>query len=450
MSAQAPKKKLTDRFINSLGPAKAGKRDQHMDTEVPNFGVRVTDKGAKTFILVARYPGGSVNRKTCVLNPSRRALGVYPHMTLAEARERARDWRALVAKGIDPKRLAADERREEMRRRAETFGDAAEQYIAQRLYDPKAPRRRARETERTIRKELISRWGDWPLKTVTKRDVVAMVQEIVGRGKPAMARNVLGTAKTFFRWCAVIDELDESPALYVDAEMLIGEKVPRTRVLKDVELYALWHAAGRLGHDDRFPAYPYRDFYRLLMLTGCRRSEVAGARWRELDLENRRWIIPAERFKLDAENLVPLTNDALEILNELPRFNHGDHLFSTTAGAKPINGFSKPKERLDQAMLDVMRERVETSGDDPDQVILEPFVVHDIRRTVRTRLSGLGINDTVAEMVIGHGRRGIQRVYDQHGYEGEMREALQLWAKALRAIIEREPKPGNVVRFSAA
>jgi hypothetical protein len=74
-----------------------------------------------------------------------------------------------------------------------------------------------------------------------------------------------------------------------------------------------------------------------------------------------------------------------------------------------------------------------------------PWVVHDIRRTVRTRLASLRVSDLVAEMVIGHGRSGIQRVYDQHTYELEMREALELWAARLRDIVT--PPPENVVRL---
>jgi len=124
-------------------------------------------------------------------------------------------------------------------------------------------------------------------------------------------------------------------------------------------------------------------------------------------------------------------------LHAMPRFKRGDHLFSTTYGAKPIEGFSKIKERLDELMLDELRATHSESAD------LLPFVVHDLRRTVRTRLSALRVPDTVAEMVIGHGRKGLQRVYDQHKFESEMREALSAWASRLRDIVE--PPPANVV-----
>jgi integrase len=117
----------------------------------------------------------------------------------------------------------------------------------------------------------------------------------------------------------------------------------------------------------------------------------------------------------------------------LPRFTNGDHLFSTTFGKKPVSGFSKAKARLDKMMT-------EDLGSSP-----AAWVIHDIRRTVRTRLASLRVPDMVAEMVIGHGRKGLQRVYDQHGYDDEMREALEQWAGKLRSIVE--PPPANVVEL---
>ena len=204
------------------------------------------------------------------------------------------------------------------------------------------------------------------------------------------------------------------------AQHLIGAKQPRQRVLSDAELAAVWSNSRTLG-------YPFGPLYQLLLLTGARKSEVAGARWSEVDLKKKLWTVPPERFKSNASHLVPLSDAAVAIIEALPRFTKGDHLFTTTYGEKPVGGFSKAKVRLDKLMS------------------AAPWVIHDIRRTVRTRLASLRISDLVAEMVIGHGRKGIQRVYDQHTYEPEMREALELWAARLRDIVT--PPPENVVRI---
>jgi integrase len=108
-----------------------------------------------------------------------------------------------------------------------------------------------------------------------------------------------------------------------------------------------------------------------------------------------------------------------------------------------VNGFSKAKGRLDIRMVRILKALARARNDDPKAVKLEHFVNHDLRRTCRTRLSAIKVQDHVAEMVIGHGRKGIARVYDQHRYVPEMREALELWAARLRSIVG--PTPANVV-----
>jgi integrase len=196
--------------------------------------------------------------------------------------------------------------------------------------------------------------------------------------------------------------------------------------LGDAELVALWKVSETLG-------YPFGPLYQLLLLTGARKSEVSDARWREFDLTKKIWTVPPERFKSNASHLVPLSDAAVAIIEALPRFTKGDHLFTTTYGEKPISGFSKGKDRLDKLMTEHL-------GSAPS-----PWVIHDIRRTVRTRLASLRVPDMVAEMVIGHGRKGLQRVYDQHRYVDEMREALELWASRLRDIVT--PPPDNLARL---
>jgi integrase len=168
-----------------------------------------------------------------------------------------------------------------------------------------------------------------------------------------------------------------------------------------------------------------------LLLTGARKSEVAGLLVREIDLDNNLWSVPPERFKSKATHLVPLTEPAIDIIKALPRFGKGDHLFSTTFGEKPVSGFSKSKDRLDGLMA-------------AEIGAVPPWRVHDIRRTVRTRLR---VSDLVAETILGHGKKGLQRVYDQHQYLPEMREALELWAGRLRDVVN--PPPENLVKLRA-
>jgi integrase len=158
--------------------------------------------------------------------------------------------------------------------------------------------------------------------------------------------------------------------------------------------------------------------------------EVSEARWSEVDLEGRVLVIPPERFKGGVSHRVPLCDDAFALVDGLPR--DSEFLFTTT-GRKPINGWSRAKDAIDLHMgLD----------DLPD------WKIHDLRHTVRTRMAAMRIPDVVAEMVLGYGRKGIQRVYDQHSYEPEIRDALEQWDALLRAIMH--PTPAKVVKLRRA
>ena len=166
-----------------------------------------------------------------------------------------------------------------------------------------------------------------------------------------------------------------------------------------------------------------------------RRSEVAEARWREFDLSAKLWSIPPERMKANAAHVVPLTALVVAVLERLPRFDSGDYLFTSTQGRKPITGFNRAKRALDAKMLAELGE-------------LPPFVLHDIRRSVRTGLSALPVPDLIRELVIGHTKPGLHKIYDQHTYIDEKRHALELWWGRLQSIVE--PPADNVVAMTKA
>ena len=315
-------------------------------------------------------------------------------------------------------------RRIELRKQQTTFAAVAENYLELHVKG----QRRASDSEREIRKELLGPLGDRPIASITREDMVLLVDSVARRPAPYLAHIVLGHARSLFNWAINRGTygLETSPCDRVKPAALIGPKQPRQRILSNDELRALWHVSAIIS-------YPFGPLYRILLLTGARRSEVAEGQWRELDLKKKLWMVPPERFKSNATHIIPLSDQAVAVLNELPRFTKGDHVFTTTYGEKPVAGFSKSKAALDVLMK-------QSLGAPPP-----PWVIHDIRRTVRTRLASLRVPDMVAELVIGHGRKGLQRVYDQHTYEAEMREALELWAARLRDIVT--PPPESVVRM---
>jgi Arm DNA-binding domain/Phage integrase central domain len=183
-----PKRTLNDRVIKSLKAAKRGQRYEVMDALVPGFGIRVTDKGAKTFILIARYPGSE--------NPTRRALGEYGELTLEQARVRARDWHTLIGRGIDPREQVERQRLAEQRKRANTFAAVAEDFIEGKL----PSERNGKSVELDIRREFIPAWGGRRVTEITPLDVRAVVKRAKDRGAPYQAHALLATARRLFNW----------------------------------------------------------------------------------------------------------------------------------------------------------------------------------------------------------------------------------------------------------
>jgi integrase len=184
-------------------------------------------------------------------------------------------------------------------------------------------------------------------------------------------------------------------------------------------------------------SYPFGPLYRVLLLSGLRLNEVADATWNEFDLAKGIWTIPASRMKgmngKARPHSVPLTADILAVISSLPRFNGGPYLFSVTNGESAVLVSSTVKRRIDAAML-------ETLGS------LPAWTNHDLRRTVRSRLSELRVNADVAEAILAHVKPGIRGVYDRYEHLDEKRHALELWAKRLRDIIE--PPPATVVALT--
>jgi integrase len=407
---------LTDRKLKALErrPAAPGKSYDVRDGVVPGLHVRVMPSGMRTFVLVARYAGSK--------NPTRRALGSYGELSLEQARQKARHWLNLIGRGVDPKHEEERERQAALRQQKNSFAAVAEEYIRRHV----TTLRRAAVVERELRREFVDRWGDRPITDITQHDVVAVIDAVVDRGAPYQAHIVFGHVRTLFNWAIArgVYGLDRSPCDRLRPAAVIGKKLARQRILSDAEIRAFWGATEAMG-------YPYGALLRFLLITGQRKSEVAGARWSEFDLDRRLWVIPAARMKANAAHVVPLSDEAMRILDGLPAFRPPHHLFSMTFGAKPVNGFAKAKHRLDQEMAKRLPAK-------PD-----PFVVHDLRRTMRTHLSALPVPELVRELVIAHTKPGLHKVYDQHAYLAEKQHALALWAARLRDIVE--PPPANVI-----
>jgi integrase len=403
----ASKSKLTDAFVRSVKPPTKG-RDEYWDTEVSHFLLRVTPNGAKSYVLYLRWPGSPV--------PARRTVADAAKVSLAKARTIAREWLALVEQAIDPREQARREAEAVARERAITFKAMAEDFILEDL----AGKRRGPRDAQEIRREIIVRWGKLPATSITAGHVLELAKDL--KHKPATGRLILSHIKRIFAWALHEHDkvhgnrygLKDNPAVAISPKRVFGEKKPRQRTLDDDELRALLVAC-------REVPYPVGPCVELLLHTGCRREEIAQAQWPEYDLKSRTLIVPPSRFKSDVEHRVPLSQDASALFESLPQHT-GPYIFTTTLGKKPINGWSNAKEEIDRVMEREL-------GFEPKH-----WIFHDLRHVVRTRMAALGVDDKVAEMVLGHAKRGMERVYNEHKYQNEIRGAYETWAALLREL----------------
>jgi integrase len=416
---------FTDRWLKSLTPAAPGKRREVWDTIIPGFGVRINDEkdharagkaGRITFILYSRYPGSRA--------PERRTLGRWPELSLEKARVKASEWRQQIAKGIDPVIAAEEERLARLRQMDSTFTSVAEKFIE---HIKANKQRKAAEVERDLRKEFIKPWGHRPIASIKPMDVALVIEATVRRGKLGHAHSLFAHIRRLFRW-AIPMYIEHSPCSQLSPKRLIGDRKRRDRILSDAEIAALWRTTEPMG-------YPYGPLYRLLLLSGLRLSEVSKASWSEFDMKERVWTVPAARMKKTGTeakpHMVPLTDAILEVIETLPRFKSGNFLFSNKNGTVPIkaNHFNRPKRQLDGSVLKILQKN-DVQAELPD------WVNHDIRRTVRTKLSALRIPEEVRKAVLAHARPGIKGHYDMHDYLDEKRDALTQWAAKLRTIVD--------------
>lgn len=431
------RKTLTPTKISGLKAAPAGQRYQVMDTEVPGFGVRVTDTGHRTFILRTRYPGSA--------SPSRREIGRCDVISLTVARDKARKWQSLVKQGIDPAAEEERERAARARQQQTTFEAVVEDFIREKL----PSERKGKDVEREIRRDLLPEWKGKPISEISDMDVLAVIKAKMPYGKVG-ARNLLALVKRFFRWAIAqrVYGISVSPCISLQASAILGDmKGSRDRILSETEIFAYWRAATRLP-------YPYGPAYQSLILTALRLNEVTKASSPEFAMRDKLWIIPAVRMKgknsgkkQARAHAVPLVDDFIAVLDALPRLNGGKYLFSTTNGESPTWMGTKVKARLDRRMLLTLRALARIQGDDPGLIQLPHFVNHDVRRTVRSQLSRLKVTEEAREAILAHARPGIKGTYDLYDYLDEKRETLESWAKRLREIVTL--RPGNVIKLRA-
>jgi len=366
----------------------------YWDAGCPGFGLKVTPKGRKVFIVLYRTGGaGSKLRKY--------TIGPYGRVTLHQARVAAQKVFTAKLDGRDP---AAEKRQAKRRVVADRVEDLLETFISQRL----SQNRSAAEISRLLRREVGKPWAGRSIHEITKRDVVEAISTIEQRGAPGAANKTLKSLKTFLRWCVGRAVLDQSPA---EGVPLPAKEVARDRVLDDKELAQIILAARKMGG-------PYGGIVELLALTGQRREEVARLTWEEVDLAQRVWTIPKSRTKNAKLHVVHISDQSVEVLTRADR--RGALVFSSL-GAKPFRNFGRAKRFLDQ--------RSGVTG----------WRLHDLRRTCVSGMARLGVAPHVADKILNHQSgtiSGVAAVYQRHEFLTERRAALNLWGAHVGQILK--------------
>jgi len=380
-----PTRALTAAAVERIKAPAQGQAD-HFDKGYPGLALRMSYGGAATWVYFYRLHG-KLHRMT---------LGRSPSMSLAQARDAWRTARALVGKGENPARARP------------AVADSFAAVVAEWLKRDQAHNRSADEVRRAFEHDVMPAWRDRLIATITRRDVIELIDAVADRGAVTMARRLHAHLHRLFRWSVGRGIIESNPMADLPK---VGSETKRDRVLTDAELAKVWRAADEMG-------WPFGPAIKLLILTGARRDEIGALRWSEI--QGNEIKLAGARTKNAEAHSIPLARAAVEIIKTLPRIA-GNGLVFTTTGKTPVSGWSKAK-----AMIDV-------------EVSIPAWRIHDLRRTCATGLQWLGTSLQVIEAVLGHisgSRAGIVGVYQRHGFDAEKRTALDAWAHEVERIVK--------------
>jgi integrase len=400
---------LTQKSIDNLKPGPARRE--------------VSDGRGLFFVLQPSGAGSWALRYRFNGRPRKLTLGPWPALSLKNAREKANEALVAIANDRDPGAEKVEARRAV---RVRDDHDLVETVVASFLatYAKRNLKpRTAAEVKRILEKEIVHAWGRRRLSEIRPSEINDKLDEIVDRGAPYAANRTLTWFKKLCAWAVERELIAASPCTKIKQPLKTEQS--RDRVLTDDELKEVWKAAETVG-------WPYGHIARLLILTGARRAEVTGLEWREIDLEAAIWTLPATRAKNKRQYVIPLSPASVEILKNAPRIAASEFVF-TFSGDKPLVGYALIKDRIDELL--------------PENV--EPWRLHDLRRTFASGLARLGTPIHVVEKLLNHvtgALGGVAGIYNRHSYADEQRAAADTWGRYVETLVSGAPA-GNVVQI---
>jgi integrase len=394
--------KLTTTAIKALTLPPGVADRTFWDDDIGGFGLRLRAGGSARWVV--QYDmAGKTKRVT---------LGTTALLDVGAARTKAKDLLAHVRLGGDP----AAEKRSHRARAAETFVAILPRYLICKQRDCRQSS--FKQIERRLWK-LAQPLHPLPITAIDRRSIASLIAAVADSNGPSAATNLHGTLSGCFSWLMGAGLLEQNPMLYANKPKPLPA---RDRMPTENELRSAWAA---LGDDD------YSDIFKLLTYTACRRGEIGGLRWDEVDLEKAVIELPGARMKNGKPHVVPLSEPALAILKTRQR-NGREHVFGR--GTSGFQGWSWRRKDLDDKI----------AGKRPD------WVLHDLRRLASTTMHDkLGIQPHIVERVLAHvgHQSGVAGTYNKAAYLGEKRRALERWAAHVTAITTVEPAAAKVVQL---
>jgi integrase len=387
--------KLTLRSAASI-QLPPGKTDHvEFDDDISGFGLRIREGGSRTWVY--RYRVGTKQRSI--------TLGSATSVPLALARENAGRLEAKVRLGGDP----ALDKQTARAEAGNTVGALIDEYMDARASDWRP------NSLRQVRHHLLEYarpLHGLPITAVSQRNVADLLDKIAKNSGEISANRLRASLETFVAW--VIRKGIRLPEGNVVSYTGKRKETSRSRVLSDAELKAIWGACDHTDHSACI---------KLLLLTGQREAEIGGLRWNEV--HDDRIELAGARTKNGRPHTVPLSDPAKAILDGF-RMAGRIHVFGRddTGG---FRGWGVSKQRLD--------ERIAKAKGAP----LAHWVVHDLRRTVATKMAELGVQPHIVEAVLNHVsgyKSGVAGIYNRATYDREKRDALNLWAEHVLAVVE--------------
>jgi integrase len=354
------------------------------DGTLKHFGVRISKGGAKSFIVLV----GSGRRQ---------AIGRYPTITLAQAREKA-------------KAVLAERTLGKHRPHSISWKKALDLYLTE--VKAKNRPRTHEEYERTLRGYFP--FGDKKLADITKRDVSDKLARL--QDTPSQQKHAAVYLKIFFNWAIAEEYLEINPLQAFKQ----GKPTRRKRILNDDELVAVWFAAGQVEG-------LFGSIVRLILLTGQRRGEIAALLESFFSHNQQTVTLPGTLTKNHLEHTFPVGPMAVALITaqikSTDRRGSGFLFPSRTSVDRPFNGWSKCKREFDKVAK------------------IAPWTLHDLRRTFRSGLGRLGVRPDIAERLVNHAssRSEMEETYDLYTYLPEMREAMETWETFVQTVCVDAP-----------